>query len=100
MTTEGERREPNVRARMQIVQDNLRLLDRNLRLECELAELKARQGRVVRITDNLRRSAAGIYAAYGDGPVPRDLAKLASEYHGISEQLEEALGIRRPSKRG
>lgn len=77
----------------QIVEDNLHLLDRNLQLECELAALKARLGRAARMARGLKGSAGSIHAAYGDRPIPRDLAKLASEYCNIAERLEEALRL-------
>ena len=41
----------------------------------------------------LKGSADSIHAAYGDRPIPRDLAKLASEYRNIAERLEEALRL-------
>lgn len=81
-------------AHAQIVEDNLHLLDRNLQLECELAALKARLGRAARIARDLKGSAGSIYAAYGDRPIPRDLAKIASEYRNVAKRLEEALGRR------
>lgn len=77
----------------EIVEDNLHLLDRNLQLECELDALKARLVRAARMARGLKGSADSIHAAYGDRPIPRDLAKLASEYRDIAERLEEALRL-------
>lgn len=51
-----------------IVEDNLRLLDRNLQLECELAAVKAKLGRAARIARDLKGSAGGMYAAHRDRP--------------------------------
>lgn len=75
----------------QLIDDNERLIDRNLVLECELAQLKAKLGRVVDIAHDLHGDACILSEMFRDEIMPMDAARECAVKHGISERIMEAI---------
>ena len=69
------------------VADNLALIDRNRELECELAALKAKLGRVSRLADRLRGDARMAVVRAGDRPIPQS----ATDRFEIAAEIAEAI---------
>lgn len=75
----------------QVIADNLALIDRNRDLECEIAALNAKLGRVARIADRYNRRAATILDGWGDRPIGgTDLGRIHA-YEQMVGEIREAL---------
>lgn len=75
----------------QVIADNRALIARNRELECELARLKAKLGRVQALADGLHGDAARIVERYGDEPLPKEDARACSLMSRLSCELGEAI---------
>ena len=75
----------------QVIADNLALIDRNRDLECELAQLKAKLGRVVDMARDLHSDARTLSELFADGVMPMDAARECAVKHGISERIMDAI---------
>lgn len=75
----------------QLIADNLALIDRNRDLECEIAQLKSKLGRVVDMARDLHGDARMLSELFADGVMPEDAARECAVKHGISERIMEAI---------
>lgn len=87
---DGSRYVPSGRME-QLIADNLALIDRNRELECELAQLKSKLGRVVDMARDLHSDARTLSELFADGVMPEDAARECAVKHGISEQILDAI---------
>lgn len=75
----------------QLIDDNERLIDRNLVLECELAQLKAKLSRVVDMARDLHSDARMLSELFADGVMPEEAARECAVKHGMAERIMEAI---------
>lgn len=79
------------RATEQVVDDNLRLIERNRDLERELAKEKAKIGNVSRIADSLHADAVELSGLFGD-VVPENAARECALKRSVAERIKGAIG--------
>lgn len=75
----------------QVIADNLALIDRNRKLELELAQLKARLGAVSRIADEVHEDAAKLVEIYGNEPLSKEAARACSFKFRLARELRDAI---------
>ena len=76
----------------QVIQDNNALIERNRDLECELAALKAKLGRVSRVAFALHHRAVCIMEEWGDEPMGGTDLGRCHAFEQAAGEIREAIG--------